>query len=212
MGLLGQKMKKENKKYAAIVFDLGNTLIRFDHNIAVNKLKARFSIDPKKTYQLFFDSPITHLFEKGEITPAEFHRKASELLAIDVGYDEFLEIWNNIFWEDEGSCKLARELKKNYKLVLLSNINQVHFEHVREKFDIISIFDELVLSYKLGAMKPDSRIYDDAVARSGGDRSKIVYIDDREDLIKASTSQGIDSIRYENSEKLSATLRDKGIL
>ena len=205
-------MKKKNANYTAIVFDLGNTLIRFDHNIAVNKLKARFNIDPKKTYQLFFDSPITHLFEKGEITPLEFHKRASELLEIEISYNEFLDIWNNIFWEDKGSCALARQLKGDYKLILLSNINQVHFEHVQSNFDILEIFDELVLSYKLGAMKPDKRIYDDAVAKSGGDRSKIVYIDDREDLIKVSTALGIESIRYENIEKLSAALRDKGIL
>jgi glucose-1-phosphatase len=202
----------KTNKYSTIVFDLGNTLIRFDHNIAVKKLQVRYDIDPKKTYDLFFDSEITRLFEIGQISPGEFHRRASLLLGIDVEYSEFLEIWNNIFWEDEGSCALARKLKSNYKLFLLSNINKVHFEHVRAKFDILDIFDEMILSYRLGAMKPDKRIYDDVVRKAGGDRSKLIYIDDREDLIKVSTALGIDSIKYEGAEKLTLAFRDKGII
>ena len=203
-------MKKN--KYSTIVFDLGNTLICFDHNIAVKKLQARYKIDPEKTYQMFFDSEITRLFETGLITPEEFHKRASRLVGIDIPYKDFVDIWCNIFWLDEGSCKLARQLRSNYKLFVLSNVNKMHFEHVRSKFDIFDIFDELILSYKVGAMKPDKRIYDEVVAKAGGDRSKIVYIDDREDLIKASTELGIDSIRYEGSEKLALSLKGKGII
>ncbi len=202
----------KNSKYSTIVFDLGNTLIRFDHYIAVRKLEKRFNIDQKRTYELFFDSEITRLFEKGQITPQDFHKQASALLGIDITYSEFVDIWNDIFWEDEGSCRIARDLKKDYKLFLLSNVNKVHFEYVQGKFDILGIFDEMILSFKLGAMKPDRAIYDDVVAKAGGDRSKLIYIDDREDLIKASTALGIDSIKYEGAEKLALTLRDKGVI
>lgn len=201
-----------SKKYSTIVFDLGNTLIRFDHNIAVKRLQAKYNIDPKKTYDMFFDSEITHLFETGKISPVDFHRKAAKLIGIDVPYEEFAEIWCNIFWLDEGSCALARQLKAGYKLFVLSNVNKMHFEHVRSKFDIFDIFDELILSYQVGAMKPDKRIYDEVVARSGGDASKLVYIDDREDLIQASTALGIDSIRYENAAKLASALKVRGIM
>lgn len=199
-------------KYTTIVFDLGNTLICFDHNIAVKKLQARYKIDPVRTYNMFFDSEITRLFEKGQITPQEFHDRAQALLGIKVPYSEFAEIWCDIFWLDEGSCRLAKLLKSRYKLFVLSNVNKMHFEHVRAKFDIFDMFDELILSYEIGAMKPDKRIYDEVVARAGGDRSKLIYIDDREDLIQASTALGIDSIRYEDAEKLAAALRSKGII
>ncbi|MBP7055644.1 MAG: HAD family phosphatase [Candidatus Omnitrophica bacterium] len=200
------------KNYDVIVFDLGNTLIRFDHRIAARKLSGRFGLDPKKIYDAFFDSEITRAFEKGEISPREFHRKAEALLGFKLPYREFVNIWNDIFWEDEHACDIARRLKKDYKVFLLSNVNRLHFEFITKKFDIMKIFDEIVASFAVGAMKPDRKIYDHVVKRAGCDKSKILYVDDREDLIKAARSLGIDSIKFEGAEKLREIMREIGIL
>jgi glucose-1-phosphatase len=201
------------KKYEYIVFDLGNTLIRFDHNISANKIAKRFNVDAKKIYDTFFDSGITRPFERGHLTPKEFHTKAAELLGFDLPYEEFVEIWNDIFWADEEMCTLARQLKKSgYKLFLLSNISMLHFEHINKKFDIMHIFDELILSYKVGAIKPERKIFDEVVKLAGGNREGIFYIDDREDLIKAATDLGIDAIRFETIDKLRDVMKKKGIL
>jgi glucose-1-phosphatase len=199
-------------RYSTIVFDLGNTVIRFDHNISAKKIAKLCSLDLKKIYDMFFDSEITRAFEKGALSPSQFHQKASELLGVKIPYEEFVPIWNDIFWEDEEVCKIARELKKNYKLFLLSNVNRLHFEYIEKKFDIIKIFDELILSFKIGAMKPDRRIYDEVIHRVGGDKKALLYIDDREDLIKESALMGIDSIRFENAAELRKMLGIKKVI
>lgn len=199
-------------KYETIVFDLGNTLIRFDHNISAKKIANLFHLDLKRVYDTFFDSEITRAFERGEISIRDFYCRISRFFNIDIPYKDFMDIWNDIFWEDEGSCAIARELKKNYKLFLLSNINRSHFEHIRGKFDILQIFDQLVLSYMVGAIKPDKKIFDHVVELAGGDRSRLLYIDDREDLIKEATALGIDSIRYQGADKLKKDLEERKIL
>ena len=200
------------KRYNCIVFDLGNTIIRFDHTISAKKLSNLFRLDAKKIYDLFFDSPLTRDFETGRISPKMFYRRAQELLGVTMPYADFVAIWNDIFWEDDQMCKLARQLKGSYKLFLLSNINRLHFEHIRKKFDIIDIFDELILSFVVGAIKPDRLIYDDVIDRALGDRKGLLYIDDREDLIAAATELGIDSIRFEGYDKLKEAMREKGVL
>lgn len=192
------------------MFDLGNTLVRFDHNISANKIANLFRLDPKKIYDAFFDSEITRDFEKGAISPREFHDRAQRLLKIKLPYKDFVSIWNDIFWEDEGSCELARQLKKSYKLFLLSNVNRLHFEYIRKNFDIINIFDEIILSFMVGAIKPDRIIFEDVIRRAGGDRTKLLYIDDREDLIKEAGALGIDAIRFEGADKLKKTMLEKG--
>lgn len=201
-----------DKKYGFIVFDLGNTLIRFDHSISAKKFANLFRLDSKKIYDLFFDSPITRDFETGAISPREFYTRASALLNVSMPYRDFVDIWNDIFWEDVEMCKLACELKRSYKLFLLSNINRLHFEHIRKKFDIINIFDELILSFAVGAIKPDRVIYDDVVRRAGGEKERLLYIDDREDLISEATRLGIDSIRFDGIDKLKETMRQKGVI
>jgi putative hydrolase of the HAD superfamily len=205
-------MKRRRKEYDVIVFDLGNTLIRFDHRIAVRKI-ARFSkLEPSEIYDMFFDSELTRAFEKGLITPREFHRDAAKLLGVKLPFGQFAAIWNDIFWEDSHACDIARKLKKDYRVFLLSNVNRLHFEFIIKKFGIMKIFDEIVASFAVGAMKPEKKIYDHVVRKARCDRSKILYIDDREDLIKAARRMGIDSIRFEGAEKLRESMKKLGVL
>ena len=103
------------KRYSVIIFDLGNTLIRFDHNISAKIIANLFHIDSEKVRSLFFDSEITRLFEKGLVSPRAFYSRVTELLNINIPYRDFVLIWNDIFWEDKESCDIARQLKPKYK-------------------------------------------------------------------------------------------------
>ena len=202
-----------DNRYSVIIFDLGNTLIKFDHNISAKKIANLFHLDSKNIYDMFFDSELTRAFEKGLISPREFHAKACDILGAKLPFRDFVAIWNDIFWEDEKVGELARELKaKGYKLFLLSNVNRLHFEYIRKKFDIIKIFDDIVLSFMVGAIKPDRLIFENVIERAGGDRAKLLYIDDREDLIREARLLGIDSIKFEGADKLKDTMREKGVI
>ncbi|OGW77649.1 MAG: hypothetical protein A3I73_00370 [Omnitrophica bacterium RIFCSPLOWO2_02_FULL_45_16] len=201
-----------SKRYKVIIFDLGNTLIRFDHNISAKKLANLFHLDAEKVRALFFDSELTQAFEKGLMSPKVFSARMTKALGITLSFKDFVPIWNDIFWEDKKACGLARRLKNRYKLFLLSNVSRLHFEYIEKKFDIIKIFDEVILSYAVGAIKPEKMIFEDAVRRAGGDKSAVLYIDDREDLIKEANVFGIESIRFEGADKLEKVLEEKGVL
>lgn len=201
-----------HKEYRVIIFDLGNTLIRFDHNISAKKLANLFHLEQEKVRSLFFDSELTRLFEKGLISAKEFHERISREIGIKIPYKDFVSIWNDIFWEDKDACAIARELKKRYRLFLLSNINRIHYEYIEKKFDIMKIFDEVILSFAVGAMKPERLIFEHAVKRAGSDKSAVLYIDDREDLIREANEFGIESIRFEGADKLKEALKERGVL
>ena len=205
-------MLSQDQPVKVIIFDLGNTLIRFDHNISAKKLANLFHLDSEKVRSLFFDSEFTRDFEKGLVSPKVFYSKVTEFLNIKIPFNDFVSIWNDIFWEDKEACEIARQLKSRYRLFLLSNVNRLHFDYVEKKFDIIKIFDEVILSFAVGAMKPERKIFEDAVRRAGGDKFHVLYIDDREDLIKEANEFGIESIRYQGAEKLKENLKERGIL
>lgn len=205
-------MLSRNKSVKVIIFDLGNTLIRFDHNISAKKLANLFHLDSEKVRSLFFDSEFTRDFEKGLISPKDFHSRVTSFLNIKISFNDFSSIWNDIFWEDKESCEIARYLKSKYKLFLLSNVNRLHFEYIAKKFDIIKIFEEVILSFAVGAMKPERLIFEDAVRRAGGDRSCVLYIDDREDLIGEAKKLGIESLKFEGAHRLRQELKARGVL
>ena len=200
------------KRYRVIIFDLGNTLIKFDHSISAKKFANLFRLDSEEVRRLFFDSKLTQAFERGQISPKDFHARITRHLGVAIPFKDFVSIWNDIFWEDEEACAIARRLKKDYRLFLLSNISRLHYEYIVNKFDILKIFDEIITSFAVGAIKPEKLIFEDAVKRAGGDKSAVLYIDDREDLIKEAVAFGIESIKYEGSDKLEKDLKERGVI
>ena len=61
--------------YDLIIFDLGNVVLNFDHNISAKKVAKRFGVDRKRVYDLFFDSEITRLNDEGKLSQEEFYHK-----------------------------------------------------------------------------------------------------------------------------------------
>ena len=198
----------------AVIFDLGNVLINFDHRIAAKKI-ARFSgKSPEEIFSLFFDSEITGMFEEGKISPLEFFSEVKKLLGADISYQEFLPIWNEIFFLNDENRKvhgLARSLKKNYKVALLSNVNILHFEFVKNKFVSLEAFHSVIASYEVGLRKPHPEIYKKALKSLGVSAEETFYTDDRIELIESAKALGIRGFVYKNSAQLEVDLLSVGI-
>ncbi|MBU1888317.1 MAG: HAD family phosphatase [Candidatus Omnitrophica bacterium] len=191
------------KKYDAILCDLGNVLINFDHRIAVRKILRYTPKNEEEIYSLFFDSSFTELYEEGKIDPAEFFRRVKKAIELDLDYDGFFLIWNDIFFETPLNKKMQDFLKKVksvYKLVMISNLNVTHFEFLKKQMDIFKEFDRLILSYETGCRKPAPEIYRAALVSVRASSDKAFYIDDRQDLIEAASGLGIKGIVFDNEK------------
>ena len=198
-------MKQNN--YDTIICDLGNVLISFDHNIAVRKLLDYTPNIQKDIYNLFFDSTLTKLFEEGKIAPDKFFQDLKEMLHLDMDYNTFLPIWNDIFFETPLNIKmqkLLKSVKSVYRLVMLSNINKLHFEFLKKRMGIFREFDRLVLSYEEGCRKPAAEIYSIALQSAATTPPSVFYIDDRRDLVEAASSMGIKGIVFDGERSFEA--------
>lgn len=199
--------------YDAIICDLGNVLVNFDHRIAVKKILDRTPKREEDVYNLFFDSPLTELYEEGKITPEEFFYGVKEFLKLDMARDYFWSIWNGIFFEVPLNIKMhdfLRTKKSGHKLVLLSNINATHFEFLSKKMPIFNEFDRLVLSYEVGFRKPASEIYTKALESARAAPSRVLYIDDRADLIEAASGLGIKGIVFDGEPGFKKVVSELG--
>jgi FMN phosphatase YigB (HAD superfamily) len=108
---------------------------------------------PEAIYDLFFDSHLTGLFEEGKIPPEEFFKEVKNKLGLDLDYEGFLPIWNEIFFlteENRGVYNLAKHLKADFKIALLSNINILHYDYLRKNFPVFDVFDHIITSYEVG--------------------------------------------------------------
>jgi len=98
-----------------------------------------------------------------------------------------------------------------YPLYLISNINELHFEYLEQRYpEIFSLFDEFILSYRVKSVKPEEKIY--AELKKHSPHKEIIYIDDRPDLISEATNLDLQSIQYSHFTALVNTLENLGVV
>jgi HAD superfamily hydrolase (TIGR01509 family) len=198
----------------AVIFDLGNVMVSFNHHFAAEKIARLSAKTEKEIFQFFFDSPLTGLFEEGKISPREFFREVKKALKLDIDYADFLPVWNEIFFLTDSNravYKLAKGLRKNYRVALLSNINTLHFDYLKDNFPVFDAFHNLLFSFEMKLKKPDARIYKKALAVLAARPEETFYTDDRQELIESSRKLGIQGFVFKGVKQLKKDLKDAGV-
>ena len=106
---------------------------------------------------------------------------------------------------------LLEGLSRRYRLLLLSNTNDIHYRFLRERYLMLRHFDDFVLSYEVGAMKPDAKIYDEAIRRAGAPADECFFVDDKQINVDAARRAGMDAVRFESRDELERQLRDRSV-
>lgn len=202
-----------NRKYSAIVFDLGQVLVSFDYKYFVEKvnrhkegLGERFIEKYKHNYE------VHRQFEKGKIAEKDFIAQMLEYLEHKIDGETFCRYWSDIFWINKNVVALLPELKKNYKLYLLSNTNSIHKKYGYESYEFLKIFDELFLSHEVGFIKPEKEIYRAVEKASSFSSEGHIFIDDIIEYVDAAKDIGWDGIQYVGYEDLIEKLKHRKIL
>ena len=194
-----------------IIFDLGKVICPFDPRKPCRVLGKQLEKDPEQICQDIFFGEVEVLFETGKIDGDEFTRQCNEILGTDFSTEEFHDIWSDMFEFDPEVVKVVDQLRADHQVMLLSNTNPWHFEHCDERFSIRDHFNDLVLSYEVGYMKPHAGIFQAALEKSVAPHSAL-FIDDLEPNVVAASELGITSLLYSNVEQLRYWLKAQGVL
>lgn len=98
------------------------------------------------------------------------------------------------------------ELHDKYKTALLTNANYDQFNPIAERAHLDKVFDEIVISSRLGIAKPDPRIFEHTLQKLAVQAEEAVFIDDLSKHVNAAKSLGINTILYENFEQMKQDL------
>ncbi|MEE9431190.1 MAG: HAD family phosphatase [Melioribacteraceae bacterium] len=203
----------KNNKYSTIVFDLGNVLIPFDHNLWIKQLeKIEIGLGVKYYKNYFENYEIHRNYEAGKITDEEFVEQNLIWTNHKISSEEICEMFSNIFTVNEKVAELLPKLKEKYKLVLLSNTNNIHKKYGWEKYPFINYFDKLILSHEVGAIKPEEKIYKAVEEFTKEKPSTHIFIDDVKEYSEQAKKLGWDGIQFVGYKNLVQELRSKGIL
>ena len=177
-----------------VVFDLGKVLVDFDYSIAIRRFAERSEAGIEQIQRLV-DSPIQVEFESGKITTDEFIAAIRHGAGFRGDRAEFVSIFADIFTPMETMIAFFERLKSlGIPTCVFSNTNEIATGHIREKFSFYRRFDNFVLSFEVGGMKPDEPIYDVVEQRTGESGAGILYIDDRPENIETGRGRGWQTI------------------
>lgn len=98
-------------------------------------------------------------------------------------------------------------LKPQYKIGMLSNAAANWLDEMFEPWQV-ELFDETVLSYRVGAAKPDTLIYQTAISELGVLYEESVFIDDSERYVVAAEDLGMKGIYHTDTATTIARLEE----
>lgn len=207
----------ENLK--AIIFDFGGVLLDLDISkteAAMSKLlKVKISVPYTEKYK-----EITLALEKGEMQSEAFiHAVQSMCDPIPQGR-EVASAWNAMLcgWQRDR-FDLLDELKKDYKVYLLSNTNQIHLDYVMHELNNVYDIDDFesrffhgcFYSHKMNAWKPEKDIYLQVEKSINLNHEEFIFIDDNANNIKGAKELGWHAYLHPTNSDLRVTLRSAGI-
>jgi putative hydrolase of the HAD superfamily len=196
-----------------IVSDLGNVLLFFDNTIFFRKM-MRYTARPleeirKVTHD---NADLLTLFERGRISPLDFHSNARDLLDATAGYEEFFAIYNDVFSPNPPVLDILRRLKPGRRMALLSNTDVCRWTFIKSRFPEILFFEGYALSFDVGVMKPDPLIYREALGSVGSKPESSVFIDDLAENVEGAKRLGMQGIHFTERTDLAAELAAFGIV
>ena len=150
--------------------------------------------------------------EKGKLTEDEFLNMIKSHLNSIIDKITIAKIFSEIFWENSELTKLLPELRKNYKLFLLSNTNIIHRKFGWDHYNFLKNFDKLFLSYEVGFAKPEEEIYQLVIHSIDLNPSEVLYIDDIEEYVNAAKNLGWNAVQFKSNEKLIEDLKGFNVI
>jgi|TARA_Y100000034_G_C6904003_1_gene418930 putative hydrolase of the HAD superfamily len=192
-----------------IVFDLGGVLIPEKGDYIAENISDILGVSLEHYHESL--KGIRDKTTTGEITLLEMYRLLIEKLGKDndakILYDKHFELYEQSSTAiDPQIVELIRRLKKNYKVVSLTNTEKeiAKFNQDRGLFDI---FEKSYISCDIGLKKPGEEIYRRMLDDLGVDSENTLFIDNDRSYVNGAEKVGIPSLLFTGYRNLMKELK-----
>ena len=101
----------------------------------------------------------------------------------------------------EGMEKLVEELRKKYKIGLLSNTSNWQAKGAEKKLGLKKKFDKIVYSWQIGTKKPNKKNFQEICKKLKVKFQETIFIDDTKENLEKAKEMGIKTIHFKNAKK-----------
>lgn len=188
-----------------IIFDLGNTLVFFDHNYFFSGVAGYEKRFGTKVFRDFIEeNKLMYLLGTGRITGKKFYSVLKQEFGLTISYDMFVKKYQDIFWANNPMEKFLKQLvkEKKFNILMLSNTDHLHIPYLYSVYPHLNLIKKRVISYKVGYSKPENEIYEHIFERYQVDPAESFFIDDMPENIEKGRELGLVSHHYIHHKNL----------
>ncbi len=194
-----------------IIFDNNGVLTTSDDERTYNELSKFLGVAINDVKKLF--EPYVRDLDTGKITQNEFYFRILRDTESGLSVEQFRKVHLNSYIAKPEMQELAMNVKKNYKIALLTNFGDA-FWSMFDTWGFHKLFskEEVFLSAELGMAKPDKEIYRYVLKKLGIKAEDAIFIDDNEKNIHAASELGINAVLFRGIDSLNDSLKKLGII
>lgn len=174
--------------FAALVFDVGGVIVPHDNDLLYRRLarRCRPSAAAEAVAALVRDPR----YERGELPIAQLHERLAREAGYAAGWDAFVQDWCSHLGVDAAMLDYVERLAAARRVLLFSNTNREHWDHLLAlSAGRLGRF-EAYLSHEIGEAKPALAAFRLVAARAGIDPGRSLFIDDKPANVMAAREAG----------------------
>jgi 2-haloacid dehalogenase len=192
-----------------VVFDIGGVLLRLRYRPFIEYLSLA-GIDMTDLPR-WLEQVDLAAHERGEITGDELLGRIAAMARRPLDPVELRERWLDMFERAQEMFDLAAGLREDYGVYLLSNIGDLHWSHVNERYGVAALAHGAIASFRVGAIKPSAAIYRETERAFGLEPSATVFIDDLPPNVAAAIGCGWQAVHHCDPAGTRRQLRALGV-
>ena len=204
---------KHFSNISTLIFDFGGVLIDLDMNQSILNFK-KLGVENVENYlSNFGQSGFFMQLEKGKISADEFRSEIRKMTVNTITDKEIDDAWNALLVRiPSEKLDIVYELRKKYRVIMLSNTNAIHFPYAERTFfsyknrGIDEYFDKCYRSYDMKMAKPDAEIFEAILSQEQVAANQCLLLDDGPKNIEQAQKLGFQTYFVDPKEDLSFLL------
>lgn len=193
--------------YEALVFDLGGVIIPHDNEVLYRRLAA--CCTAPDALERVREGARDPRYGTGERPIADLHARFCRALGYSRDWSTFAADWCSHLSVDWAMLDLVQRLAAVHRVLLFSNTNREHWEHLLVLTDGALARFEAYLSHEIGQVKPSLATFRTVAARAGIAPARSLFIDDRAENVEAARRAGFDAELFTSQEAFERFLQSR---
>lgn len=185
-----------------IIFDLGGVILNLDFKKTEFAFAALGIGNFNEYYTLQTAIPLFENLETGKIKPDIFYDEFRKLVKTELTNNEIMHAWNALLLDFPAErIDWLKEISKRYKIYLLSNTNEIHYNSFINTFkqqignyNFDDLFIKAYYSHRIGLRKPSKEIFETVLKNENLQPAETLFIDDSITNIDAAKLTGLQTI------------------